>query len=301
LRVFHDRRLREVELAFLNAPFSPDGWMAAIQRLADVTGSRMAQLCGGGTGPGLDFNFFSDDVHDPHRHLTNPALYGSENWRINCVLAARTIQDERHYAAYRAAVPSSFYDDAVSDLDLPFGCQTALMLDANGLFGLALLRSSKNGPCSAETLERFRFAARQAHRAVRAQIALGEEAAELMVANVAGRRERTILLDRFTNLLAMTDSAELLFDEPGVLALSGLRLRLAHPEEDRALHSACSRLLNSGGLAGPMLHDMVIGRCATHPQGRWRALVVRLGTDGFSLNFEPRLALTLTPLGDDRT
>lgn len=287
--------LREAELAFLNAPFNPDGWQRAIEQLAHVTGSRMAQVCGGQLGEALDFNFFSDECHDPHGHLTNPAIYGPENWRINCAQRARTIQDERHYEAYRATISSAVYDDAVNDLDLPFGCQTPLMLDSTGLFGLAILRSSKDGRCSADTITGFRIVARQAHRALRAQIALGEEAAELMVGNVAGRRECTILLDRFANVLAMTEAAERLFAQPDGLSMRGLRLHLAHADEDRALHASFARLLDGELLGGPMLHDTVIGRSATKPQGRWRLIVVRLPGDGLAISFQPRLAVTLIP------
>lgn len=288
--------IREAELAFLNAPFDPAGWQRAIEQLAHVTGSRMAQLCGGRHGQPLDFNLFSDDCHDPYGHLNNPALYGRENWRINCAQTPRTIQDERHYAAYRANNPADFYDDAVRDLDLPFGCQTPLMLDANGLFGLSLLRSSKNGPCGADTLERFARCARQAHRAVRAQLALGEEAAELMVSNVAGRRECTILLDRYANVLAMTEVAELLFEEPGALSLCGLGLRLANAQEDRALHASFARLLGGDLLGGPMIHDTIVGRSPAWPRGRWRLVAVRLAGDGSNIDFMPRLAVTLSPL-----
>jgi hypothetical protein len=294
--VFKDGRLREVELAFLNAPFNPGGWRHALEKLAAVTGSKLAQLCGGSPGAELDFNFFSGDCHDPHRHLTNPTLYGPENWRISCAQGARTIQDERHYAAYREAHPRGYYDDAVSDLDLPFGCQTALLLDSNGLFGLALLRSSRDGLCTADTLDCFRSVARQAHRAVRAQIALGEEAAELMVAGVTGRRECTILLDRFANVLAMTEAAEQLFEGPGGLSMRGLRLTLSHAAEEQALYAAFKRLLADDRLGGPMIHDTVIGRSSTWPSGRWRAVLVRLMPRQVGLSFEPALALTLPPL-----
>ncbi len=294
--MFKDGRLREVELAFLNAPFNPDGCLHALEQLASLTGSRLAQLCGGGLGTDLDFNFFSDDCHDPHGHLTNPRLYGPENWRINCAQRPRTIQDERHYATYRLARPASYYDDAVSDLDLPFGCQTPLILDNNGLFGLALLRSGRNGRCTAETIDCFRLIARQAHRAVRAQVALGEEAAELMVAGVAGRRECTILLDRFGNLLAMTEEAEHLFDDPDGLSLNGLRLALAHPGEQQALDAAIKRLLAHDGAGGPTIHDTTIGRCASQPAGRWRTVIVRLPGSPDPLSFAPALAVTLAPL-----
>lgn len=291
-----DQRLREAELAFLNAPFRPDGWLHAIRQLAAVTGSAVAQLCGGGLNS-LTFNYFSEERHDPHGHLVNPVIYGPENWRINTTHRARTIEFERDYAAYRAVRPTSFYDDAVSDLDLPFGCQSALMMDQNGMTGMALLRSSRNGPCTPETIAQFAVLARQAHRATRVQIALGEEAAELMVSGTAGRHECTILLDRFGNVLALTEAAELLFDEAQALTMRGHRVTLTNKAEDRALEAACARLMASDGVSGPLLHETVVGRSAATPQGRWRLVAVRLGGEAKGLLcFEPQLALTFTPL-----
>ena len=292
-----EERVREAELAFLNAPFQPDGWMAAIQLLAAATGSAVAQLCGGSAGSSsLSFNYFSADCHDPHGHLHNPLVYGAENWRINTTTAARTIQYEHHYAAYRAAHRSEFYDDAVSDLDLPFGCQSALLLDQNGMAGLALLRSSRDGPCSPETLSRFATIARQAHRAMRVQLALGEQAAELMVAAPSGQSEMTIVIDSHANVLAMTDAAEALFDQPDALSLAGHRLRFANPVEDRAVQHSFARLLASDGISGPVVHEAKVGRHSTAPDGRWRLVVVRLSPDGAGFGYEPRLALTFVPL-----
>jgi hypothetical protein len=289
-----EQQLRSAELAFLNAPFEADGWLRAIREMAQVTGSAVGQLCGGGN-EGLTFNYFSEDRHDPHGHLTNPIVYGPENWRINTSHRARTIQFERDYAAYRSHHRTDFYDDAVSDLDLPFGCQSALMLDQNGLFGLALLRSQRDGPCSPEVIERFTRMARQAHRAVRVQIALGEEAARLLISDISHRTECTLLLDRHLNLLATTALAEVLFDDPHGLRLSSMRLSLSDPREDAQFLAACTRLLSGDGVTGPVLHEMTAGRSANCPGGRWRLVAARLPELPQGFGFEAALAVTLRP------
>jgi hypothetical protein len=295
--VFVDQRVRDAELAFLNAPFAPDGWTEALRLLARATDTGVAQLCGGGEGCPLAFNYMSDPRHDPHRHLENPDLYGPGNWRIGVTHRARTVQFERDYAAYRAHNRlSAFYDDAISDLDLPFGCQSALMLDASGMFGLALLRSTREGPCTPETIERFTIVARQAHRAVRMQMALGEESAALLIGDIADRSEMTILLDRHLNVLAMTELAESLFDQTDGLDMVGLRIAVPNPREDRNFLAACGRLLASDGIDGPLLHETRIGRTEEFPNGRWRAVVVRIGGSVNALGVDPQLAVTLTAL-----
>lgn len=293
--MLNDRLVKEAELAFLNAPFADDGWHQAVRVLAAATGSDIAQLCGSGQGPGLSFNIFSDDRHDPHGHLDNPLLYGAENWRVGVTMQARQIQFERDYAVYRAHHQTGYYDDAISDLDLPFGCQSALLLDSNGMFGLALLRSARNGRTTPEALAAFTSVARQAYRAVRVQMALGEEAATMLLSGLDRCQEATLLLDGHSNVLAMTEAAEALFDHPAGLRLSGLAVTLADPAEARSLAAAGQRLLASDGLSGPILHEVRVGRSADRPQGRWRALLVRIGGPTSILSVEPQLALTLAP------
>ncbi|WP_300973756.1 hypothetical protein [Sphingomonas sp. LHG3406-1] len=292
-----DCRIREAELAFLNAPFEADGWRVALQRLAAATGTGVTQLCGAGAGTELSFNFFSEDRPDPHGHLVNPAIYGPENWRINCRIGgARSVQHEVHYAEYRAINRTSLYDDAVSDLDLPFGCQSPLLLDRNGLVGLALLRSSREGRCTPETIAAFSRIAHQAHRAVRVQLALGRERAEEMLVGPAQANELTLLLDRQGQLVAMTEAAERLFDCPVGLRLDGMRVRVADAREDWAFGAALGRLAASDGISGPVVHQCIVGRSERRPEGYWRLFLTRLGTAGDRLGLGAQLALTLRPL-----
>lgn len=292
------RSVRDAELAFLNAPFERDGWMIALQRLSHATGSTISQLCGGGGGPGLSFNFFSEDRHDPHGHLVNPKLYGPENWRINCSTGvAGSIQFERHYAAYRSANPCGFYDDAVSDLDLPFGCQSPLIFEADGaLVGLALLRSSRDGPCTPDIVEAFAQVARQAHRAVRVEIALGQARGDDMLSGLASSGEMTLLLDRHGRLVAMTEWAEAVFDSPLGLRLDGLSVHLADRGEDGSLKAAMTRLLEGDEIGGPVVHECRAGRSKDRPDGLWQLFLTRLPAKRDLLGVEAQLALTLRPL-----
>ena len=290
-----DNRLRQAELAFLNAPFSPDGWAVAMGGLAAATRTRTAQLIGVGGPLTLPLNLLTEQLHDPHGHLTNPLLYGPANWRINTTHRPMTLEHEPHYRAYREQQGSSFYDDAVSDLDLPHGCQSALIMNPGGIVGISLLRSSREGPCDAEVLGAFATLVRHAQRALRVQLALGHEAADLMLSGLHGRQEATLLLDRYGSVCAMTHAAEALFDLPDGLCLEGHALRLPDAKEDRAFVAALHRLLTSDGVHGPVLHQSRIGCSPARPGGRWKLYVVRLPAVPNRFSFEPQLAVTLKP------
>lgn len=291
-----EQRLRDAELAFLNAPFHKDGWLRATRSLTTVTATAKIQLIGIG-GPLCEpFNVVSEMPHDPYGHFGNMALHGEVNWRVGTAARAGTIQHEADYAAYRALHRTDDYDDACSDLDGLFGCQMALLTDATCLVGLALMRSRREGPCDAFAIENFTRVARQAQRSVRVQLALGQETAELMLEGTASRREATLLLDGFTQIAALTEAAEALFDHPHGLRLDGLAPRLANRAEQQALEQAFTRLLASDMISGPVLHQTIVGRCADRPKGRWRLHVARLPTLPHALTFEPQLALTFQPL-----
>ena len=297
--MFVERAVHQAELAFLNAPFNPDGWMTAVELLATATGSAVAQLCGGSSsGSGLSFNLFSKDFDDPHGHLTNPLLYGPTNWRFFCRMGgARSIQHEWHYAEYREGRKTGYYDDAVSDLDLPYGCQSPLILEAGGnLIGLALLRSTRDGSCTPDVLHAFTRISHQAHRAVRVQMALGQSQGEDMLQAIVASGEMTLMMDRQGHLLAMTEAAEALFDCINGLRLDGLRVRLAGTGDDQALQAAMGRLLASDGFGGPVLYQGRAGCSADQPEGRWQLFLTRIPAERDVLGMEAQLALTLRPL-----
>lgn len=293
--MFVSQELREAELAFLNAPFQLDGWRNAMRRLVAVTGSTAAQVIGIG-GPDA-FTVISDDLHDPRGHLTNPALLGACNWRMGAVDGRTPIQHEPHFEAYRERHCTDDYDDAVSDLDTRFGCQSALMADSAHLFGLAMFRSQRQGLCDADVLDRFAWLTRHAQRSLRVQLAVGQDAAEMMLEGLAGRSEATILLDRFGGLAAMTPDAEVLFEHRYGLRLDGLLVRLANPWENASFSAAIARLLASDGLSGPVLHETRVGASVERPGGRWRLFIARLPAVHHGFGFEPQLAVTLKPIG----
>ena len=288
--------LREAELAILNAPFEADGWRRAAQAIAGATGSNAAHLLGIGGPLLLPLNVFVGDVPGIERYLGDPVFHGAINWRVGSVTTPMAIQHEVHYEAYRQLHDTSDYDDAASDLDIQFGCQCAVLLDSRNMLGLALLRSRADGPCTDVTLSRFALLRRQLARAVRMQIALDGEAAEMMVGHLGDSQCATLLLDRQANLCALSPAAEPLLEESGPFKLAGLGVELRNRGENRAFQQALSRLLASDGHRSSVVHETRIGRDSTTLGGKWRLFVVRLPHRDNGLGFDPHLAVTVKPL-----
>lgn len=294
----NSQRIRETELALLNAPFEPDGWTRALEMVASATGSAGANLVGVGGPLALSLNLITGrDAGLADRYLARAELWGACNWRVNSSGLPLTVQHERHYAAYRQAADTSIYDDAVSDLDMQFGCQSVLISDSRTFVGLAVFRGRREGPCDVAALGCFNALLRPMQRALRLQMALSGEAAELMLGDLSSVHSAVVLIDRHGSVCAMSPAAELLAEEGGPIRLSGLLLELSDRKENRLMQSALARLL-SGGAAGhdSCVHEMPVHGAAGEPRRRWIARAFRLPQREHGLGFDPHVAVAFDRL-----
>ncbi len=231
------------------------------------------------------------------RYFSQDHLWGESNWRIMTAGRPMTVQHDAHYEAYRHAANTVDYDDAVSDLDMQFGCQSALISDSRTFLGLALFRGRKEGACDAPALDRFSRMIRHVQRSLRAELALQGEAAELMVTDPAALSSATALIDRHGCICALTPSAEALAEVDGPIRLCGLSFQLRNNDEDREIQAAMRRLLvSSDELGGCRVFEMPVGRAPSHPNGRWTIHVALLPRRDHGLGFDPHLAATFRPL-----
>lgn len=281
------------QLALLNAPFAPGGWQSAMDAVAIATGSAAAQLIGIGGATQLSLNIIGGQIVGNRAHLDDPKMYGPCNWRINAVGAPMSIQHEGHYRAYAAGRDTADYDDAVADVDLPFGCQSLLIAEDRWAVGLSLLRRHRDGPCDADVLDDFAHLRRQTARAVMMQTALDNQAADIMLDDLHRIDAAVILLDRHGGLRAVSDRAELLFGGDGPLCRSQNSLWLRDPVCNRSFQAAIVRLLEGDWLNGPLLHRITI-RARPFDRARWRLTLMRLPGPETGLGFNTHLAMTLS-------
>lgn len=283
------KAIREAELAALNAPFETDGWLKAVSAICTATGCHGAHLLGMGGPLVTPLNIVSGLDSRIGRYLGDVHLHGAVNWRVGTTTVPMAIQHDLDYAAYRAANDTSDYDDAASDLDIQFGCQSALLADEAMFLGIAMMRGRREGACTGETIAAFRALLRPLQRAVRMQMALDGEAAELMLGDMESLHGATLLLDRLGSLAAMTPAAEAAFEADGPLRFSGLRVRLSDRDADRNFQRALGRLLSSGDPDTSPLVEL----CASLGGRFWRVAIMRLPSREHGLGFEPHLAVTI--------
>lgn len=282
----------QARLAILNAPFEERGWERAVSAICEATDCHGAHLLGVGGPLVLPLNIVSGLDEKIHKYLGNAHLHGRVNWRVSSATVPMAIQHDLHYAAYRNANDTADYDDAASDLDMPFGCQAVVLGDESMFLGIAMMRGRREGRCTAETLASFAAVLRPLQRAVRMQLALDGEAAELMLGDMDALHGATILLDRLGSLAAMTRAAEPAFEDDGPLTLAGLAVRLRDPAQDGRFQRSLARLLQCTDPLSAPLHQM----CVSFGARSWQLVIMRLPDREHGLGFDPHLAVTLRAL-----
>ncbi|MEQ7873287.1 hypothetical protein ABDK56_04700 [Sphingomonas sp. ASV193] len=248
--------------------------------------SRGANLvCLGGDLPTLNLvsGFDQGEIDDT---FGLPELWGAANWRVGSTTRVGDIQHEHHYDQYRTQARTEMYDDAVSDLDMPYGCQTLFLQDGRGFVGLALLRGRRNGRCKAETLAGFSRLAHFVDQGVRAEMALAGEGAHVALGNYDSISPPLLLLNRLGWLVATSPAADLALDEGDAVRARGRRIAFVDERLDRKFWRIAAALLQPGNAARSI--SLAVA------SGAMRALhVARIGGDEDALGLHPSLAVRL--------
>ncbi|MEG3179552.1 helix-turn-helix transcriptional regulator [Sphingomonas sp. LT1P40] len=221
---------------FVAAALEPAQWIPALEELAVATGSDRAQLIGFGADYGVDFNWANGDLSIIDAFAPVPP---NLNFRVraNMAFPDAAIIDERHYAQTIPTLESDAYVDLCREWGILHGCQTNLRDGADGLIGLALLRSEATGPTDADTRAMFDDARRDAAAAVALQIALEKEGYRLIAGTFEAMQAACFVMDRTLKVRAMSPDGEALLRE-GALTLAEGRLSASEPRAARDIAAA---------------------------------------------------------------
>lgn len=200
---------------FLSAALEPERWPEALGRMASYTGSAHGQLIGIGGARDIPFNIANDFAPNVPEDFV--AIGGADptlNYRIAVCNEeiARGYYDsvlfEKHYDNAIPRLKSNRYIEFCQEIDIPFGCQTNLVVDRVGLIGFALLRKRREGATNAGHRKIFARASAAARRAVRLQERLEGDQARLLAGAFDAIRATAFILDAKGRVQAMTQGAE---------------------------------------------------------------------------------------------
>lgn len=284
--------LRETRRALLNAPFVEDGWRTAIDMVARATGSRGANLvCLGSSAPTLNL-FTGFDPAEVERALSDPAMWGPQNWRVGTSTHPYDIQHDVHYRNYRDGRPRGDYDEAAYQLDMPHGFQTIFSRDAAGFIGLAVIRGRREGPADPDSVDRFERLSWLIGRALKTEMALAGDGIRTALCSVDETPDAVILLNQHGWACGISRAAEDLLDTGSPLRLRGPRVMACNPIDDGRLQQLVQFLLHRdtprGGAVRLVVRDL-FGR-------EWAVHCTHLPPTLLTLGFEPQVALRIEAL-----
>lgn len=278
---------------FFGAALEPERWPGALAEMAAHIGSSHGQLIGVGDGRDLLFNIVNDFDDSHTRALIEfGGATPAENFRIAASsqgIAQGNFDEvlyEKHYDAAALSLRSSRYIDWCEAADIPYGCQTNLIVDRGGLVGLAALRKRKEGRTTETHRRMFAKASEAARRAVRLQERLEGDHARLLAGTFDAISATAFILDARGRLQAMTEGAERIVSAGGVALRSGqlegrgtplslsqavraltsdkglnhLRLRIDQPKDEAPLFFEGFRMPQRGWSLGHLPHAILLAK-----------------------------------------
>ena len=237
---------------FMSAALQPDLWTEALDTMARHTGASHGQLIGIGGMRDVMFNIasnFEDSAFEKFVEVGG----GSPNTNFRIAASQRHIArglydpilHEWHYDEVIPDLSSRQYVDWCEEIDVPFGCQTNLVIDGFGVVGFATLRKRREGRTTPAQRRVFSHAAAAARRGVRLQERLEGEQARFLSGAYEAIGICAFVLDARGRVLAHTNRADDLLSA-GDIRLSGSFLNAdARPI---SLRKAVDALIHDGGL-----------------------------------------------------
>lgn len=200
---------------FLSAALEPERWPAALQILADSTGSSRAALAGYDRQFRQIFFVSSDPALQSPARLGEHEIYSPDiNYRVRAAarLPFGEIAHEADYDRVVDELDSRIYLDFCTRDDLPFGCNAGVHRFADVKVGMATLRRRQDGPTTAAQRRIFGQATAAARRAIMVGQKLGEQQAQLLTESLDSMQIAAFVIGRGGRVLAYSMAAQAYLD-----------------------------------------------------------------------------------------
>lgn len=271
---------------FQRAALGEKGWDAALQSLADATGSRGSQLIGRKADLSVLFNLMTSIDPDLQKRVIelqpiNPRPPIVERAPLLKPLADWDVLPPEE------AKRDRFYQEVLRPVDAPFFCATVIERQEDMFVTLGVMRSQSDGYITAEQRRLFSLLAPHVRAAIRLQTTLEGKSAALLAECMETLSIPLFICDSCARVMVLTRAAEALILSGRGLELKNGRLRCAISSETRmleeAIAAAAPRILTPGP---PAAKAVVVNGTASseHPPMALEvfALPRRLDTPGFA-------------------
>ena len=224
---------------FQAAGLGQASWSDALDGLAAVTGSTGAQLIGLGSEATVPFNVMTGVPAETGEAFLaagggDPAV--NSRVRVGMRAGELAVLDETAFTTAADMRLNPQYGEWIRTWDMHHTCLTNLVVEPDRHAGLALLRSQRQGNVDDEQKRAFAALAAHARSAVRTQIALEAQGAQLLAGAMEAVRATAFFCDTAGRVRGMTASAEALLAAGDLLRLNKGVLTTACDADRRGRH-----------------------------------------------------------------
>ena len=244
--------------AFRAAAVSSVSWFEPLAALAELTGSKHAQLSCIGPGSTRPFHWLTNACPEM---LADFAAVGGADPRVNprarSILRAPVLQLVEDGDGGRVGPPD--YRAWVDRHDVPHICMAPLLQRGPLLIGMSVVRGRRQGAVDSAARRAFSLVARHARAAVEAHLALDAAGAKLVGGSLGALGKPAFVCDAYGGVIsANAEADDLLRGERRITARQG-RLVLSDASASAALASA---LAAAGSPLAPGPTFVVVGGVA---------------------------------------
>ena len=279
---------------FLAAAIDGKGWCPALERLAEATGSVGGELICLGDDAAIHLNIMTNTCPE----LLDAFIAGaggdpSVNPRVRAGMEARPLEvlAESDFITPDEHRRHPHYQEFARPFDIPYICLTTLDRPAEGLIGLAVTRTEKQGHINADERRVFASLAPHVRAAVRTHIALEGHGDALLAGALEAISTPAFICDGAGRVRELTPAAETIVSSGRGLQLRLGSLRAALPGETQALNGAIERAISTLGhsVVGGPRNSTVIVRRSEHDTAPLLLDVIALPNHRFGFTCVPRV------------
>jgi DNA-binding CsgD family transcriptional regulator len=283
---------------FHAAAIDGKGWYPALEGLAEATGSISGELICLGNDAAVHLNIMTNTSPE----LLEAFIAGAGgdpniNPRVNAGMRAPVLQTlaESDFITPEEHKRHPHYQEFARPFDIPYICLTTLDRPRDGLIGLAVTRTEKQGHINAQQRRAFMSIAPHVRAAVRTHIALEGHGDALLSGALEAVSIPAFICDGAGRVRELTPAAEAIVSSGRGLQLRGGWLRAALPADVQALTEAISHAVSKLGqeaTAGPRNSTVIVRRSA-QDTAPLLLDVIALPHHRFGFTFVPRVLVLL--------
>ena len=246
---------------FYNAAVDSSRWHSALERLAAATGSRTGELITIGHDAVVPINLMTN--MDPAVHaaaaeyrIGDPAL--NPRVKAGMISPVLKVMAECDFLTPEEHAIHPHYNEFARPWDIPYICLATLERQKDLLIGLAVCRSEREGHINDEQRRVFASLAPQVRAAVKMQIALEGNGANIVRGALETLSIPAFVCGRTGAVQALTTSAEEILRGEHALSLRNRYLCAIRHDEDKALDDAIRKAAGGPVVQAPAMTTIVV-------------------------------------------